>query len=490
MGVVGKILGAIGNQYKFSKTGTPMRTKLSLGLTTSSASLSMVFIGNIFVKFYSDIIKLDPVIIGGIYYWISIWTAICGIIIGYFMDRVKFHPKTGKYVRVMRRSAPMIILAIGAMVLMSPSLPQWLIATLFVIALMVYYLANGIYLGAYNCYYLLAAPSKEDRIDLGVIVAFIANFVSFFATLIPNFLLVGNDSMPREVIVFFLLLVLAMNSAMYFFGLRKLEDNADLYKKGSAESQKINLKTLWKDVKSFITTKTFWTWNAHILTTQAPMTIAYTMFLFMMDHVIGATGLQSAIVDTLPMIIVLAILPVIANVVKRIGARNAIFLSMLPFIAGQLFLFASKNWIMACIAYVFIWLGSYGINTANPALQGAVIDENEMKTDIRKTGLFGSISAIVMMPFAGIWTLVFMSIIKNLGYIQGAASQTAEAQMGIRIASTLVPIGMCLVGIIPLLLFPIGKKREKELSDWNEKRRHGSDESEEGFSPNLEPALD
>lgn len=477
MGVVSSVLGTLGNQYRFSKTGTPLKTKLSLAVTTSSASLSMVFVGNIFVKFYSDIIKLDPVIIGGIYYWISIWSALCGILIGYFMDRVKFHPKRGKYVRVMRRAAPLIILSLAGLILVSPDLPQWFIAALFVIGLMIYYLANGIFIGAYSCYSLLAAPTKEDRIDLGVMIAFISNFVSFFATLIPNFLLVGNDSMSREVIVFFLMLVLAMNSAMYFFGVGKLVDNIELYSKGSADSRKINLKTLWRDIKSFIATKTYWTWNAHILTTLAPMSIAYTMFLFMMDHVIGATGLQSAIVDTAPMILVLAILPVIANFVKRVGARTSIFIFMIPFIAGQILLFLSNNWIIAGIAYVFVWLGVYGVNTANSPLQGAVIDENEKHTDIRKTGLYGSITAVVMMPFAGIWTLVFMSIIKEFGYVQGAAVQTAEAQMGIRVASTLLPIGMCLIGIIPLLLFPIGKKRERELSEWNRQRRQARGES-------------
>lgn len=465
------ILGSFGNSFKFSSEHVPTKTKFGLAFTTSSASLSVVFIGNIFIKYYTDILKVDPVLVGAIYYWINIWMSINGIVIGYLIDRVKYHPKKGKYVRVLKKAAPLMILTLFGMIIASPNFPEWLIATLFVIELMVFYTAFTTYTYAYNCYYLLVAPTKEDRIDVGVIMAYVSNTLSFFATLIPNFLLVGNDSMPRETIMFWLLVVLAFNATIYLIALRALKDPAELYMKGGADSEKINLKTLWTDVKSFITMRGYWSVFLFNLAAVTPMSIAYTVFLFMMDHAIGATGLQAAIVDTGPMILVLLMLPMIGNLIKRIGAKHAIFLAMVPFLCGQMLLFVSPNWIFAFFAYILIYLGHYSVTTAHGPLGAAVVDENERITNVRKTGLQGAITAVLNMPFAGIWTLVFMALIKHFGYVQGAPEQTEEALRGIRMSGTFLPSIMYLVAIVPLVLNPYNKRKEAEISEWSRHRR-------------------
>ncbi len=454
----------------------PFKNKFGLALTTSSASLSMVFIGNIFVKYYTDIIKLDPVIVGAIYYWISMWAAVNGIVIGYLIDRVKYHPKKGKYVRVLRRVAPLMIIALFGMIVASPGMPEWLIATLFVIELMLFYTAFTTYTYAYNCYYLLVAPTKEDRIDVGVIMAYVSNILSFFATLIPNFLLVGNDSMPREKIMFYLMLVLAFNTLVYFIALRSLKDPAELYQAGEVKSDKINIKNLWADVKSFLTMRSYWTVFLFNLLALAPMAISYTIFLYMMDHVIGATGWQAAVVDAAPMILVLLLLPFVGKIIKRIGGKTSIFFGIGIFVFGQFLLFSSYGWLLAFVAYFCIWLGHNSVVTANSPLTAAVIDENEWETDVRKTGLHQAITAVLNMPFMGIWTLVYMALIKYFGYVQGAPSQTAEAVMGIRVTSTLLPTVMYLLGIIPLIFNPFNKKREREVSEWSHNRRHGDTE--------------
>ncbi len=453
----------------------PFKNKFGLALTTSSASLSMVFIGNIFVKYYTDIIKVDPVVVGAIYYWISMWAAVNGIVIGYLIDRVKYHPKKGKYVRVLRRAAPLMIIALFGMIVVSPAMPEWLISVLFVLELMLFWTAFTTYNYAYNCYYLLVAPTKEDRIDVGVILAYVSNILSFFATLIPNFLLVGNNSMPREKIMFYLMLVLAFNALVYFIALRSLKDPIELYKAGAVKNEKINLKNLWADVKSFLSMRAYWTVFLFNLLALAPMAISYTIFLFMMDHVIGATGWQAAVVDAAPMIIVLLLLPFAGKIIKKIGGKNAIFCGIGIFLVGQLIYFSAYTWVAAFVAYIFIWLGHNSVVTANAPLTAAVIDENERITDVRKAGLHQAITAVLNMPFMGIWTLVYMALIKYFGYEQGAPVQTEEAIMGIRVTSTLLPSIMYILGIIPLVFNPFNKQKERDVSEWSHRRRHGDE---------------
>ena len=53
------------------------------------------------------------------------------------------------------------------------------------------------------------------------------------------------------------------------------------------------------------------------------------------------------------------------------------------------------------------------------------------------------------------------------------AMQTERAVWGIRVGAGLIPIIMCVIGFIPMLFFPIGRKLEKEISDFNVAAREG-----------------
>ena len=119
------------------------------------------------------------------------------------------------------------------------------------------------------------------------------------------------------------------------------------------------------------------------------------------------------------------------------------------------------------------------IKTAGVVLNGALIDYDEMKTGTRKTGLYGGLFALFPTSLTSLQATIFSNILSRHGYDGKLAAQSAEAVKGIRIGAGLVPIVMCLIGLVPLLLFPIGSKLEKEISDFNVRQRSkGVDEDE------------
>jgi GPH family glycoside/pentoside/hexuronide:cation symporter len=205
------------------------------------------------------------------------------------------------------------------------------------------------------------------------------------------------------------------------------------------------------------------------------MGIYFTAYLYYMDHVIRATGLEATIADTGSMVLVLAVLPMIGTQVKRIGGKRSIFLSLVPYLLGLGVLFAAATWWQVTIAYVLIQLGRYTASTAGGPLGAAIIDENERITGTRKTGLFGAVSALLLAPVGGLQMILFMGILKATGYAEGTGLQSAEAVMGIRLAAAAVPMGFALLGMIPLALFPYDRKKEAELSLFSQLRRAGQD---------------
>ena len=71
------------------------------------------------------------------------------------------------------------------------------------------------------------------------------------------------------------------------------------------------------------------------------------------------------------------------------------------------------------------------------------------------------------LTLTSIQSVIFTNIIHWFGYDGNAAVQKERAFQGIRIGAGLVPLIMGAIGFIPLLLFPIGKNQEKEISEYS-----------------------
>ncbi|NLG28412.1 MAG: hypothetical protein GX557_10905, partial [Chloroflexi bacterium] len=366
----------------------------------------------------------------------------------------------------------------GAMLWSSPAWPQKTIYLVLLAELFLFDTAATLFGISSNCYFLLAAPTKEERVDVDVLRSYIANIVSFFATLVPTFLLVGNADANRLQIAAILMGVLVLNGALYVVAVRGLKEKPSMYAVGNAELSGINLHTLWADVRSILRMKAFWTWFFYGLLAFAPSGIYFTAFLYLMDHVIRSGGLEATVADTAPMLIVFAVLPVIGSLVKRLGGKRSIYLGLLPYIVGYALLFFARTWWQVLLCYTPIMFGKYLASTAGGPLGAALIDDNEMQTGTRKTGLFGAVSAILSAPVASLQMIIYMGILKGYGYDQNAALQSERAMLGIRLATAVVPIAFALVGTIPLAFFPYDRAREQELSAFSERRRRGDPASQ------------
>jgi len=467
-------LKSIAGQYRFTRTGITLGQKWLLALPGPAMSLSSVLIHNVYIKMYTDVIGLDPMYVGLIYFWFNLWNMLNDPVFGVLIDKMKYRPGKGKFLYLMRITVPFILVCLAAMLFSSPDWPQ---KTLFLVLLGELFLfdtAFTLFGISNNCYQLIAAPTKEERIDVDVLRGYISNITSFFATIVPTLLLVGSAQKNRMQIISILMGVILLNMVLYLLSVTRLKETPEMYSRGSADADGIRLETIWRDVTSIFKMKAFWTWFFHGMLTFGPMGIYFTAYLYYMDHVIKASGVQATVADTGSMIVVLAILPVIGTQVKRIGGKRSIFLGMIPYLTGLGILFLAVNWWQVTLAYILVQFGRYVASTAGGPLGAAIIDENERLTGTRKTGLFAAVSAILAAPVGGLQMILFMGILKATGYQEQAAVQSAEAVMGIRVATALVPVAFCLAGLLPLALFPYTRAKEEELSQFSAEQRLGA----------------
>ena len=86
----------------------------------------------------------------------------------------------------------------------------------------------------------------------------------------------------------------------------------------------------------------------------------------------------------------------------------------------------------------------------------------------------GGLFALLTTSLTSFQTTIFSSILSRYGYDGTLEVQSETAVRGIRIGAGLVPIIMCIVGMIPMLFFPIGRDLEEEISEFNVAARDGS----------------
>ncbi|AIY01525.1 major facilitator transporter [Arthrobacter sp. PAMC 25486] len=445
--------------------------KLLLATPVPATWMSNVIIHNVYIKFYTDVIGLSPEYVGWVYLAFNFWNILNDPVFGFMLDKMKYRPGRGKFLLVMRRTIPFMLVGLAAMAWSSPSWPEGVIFTVFLLQLFLFDVASTFYLISAISYGFLAAPTREDRIDVEVVKTWVGNISSAFATILATQLLVGDAITEHTTMATLLMGVVLLNAALYLIPAIKLKDPPELYERGDAGEESVTWTQLKKDAKSIMSMRAFWAWFAFGTTALAPMGMYFTAFLYLMDHVIRSSGTEATIADIGSMVVVLVLLPLLARAIKRLGSRTAIYIAFVPYLGGLSALFFVTQWWHMLIAYMFIMTGRYMMTTAGVALEGALIDDNERLTGTRKTGSFASLRALMSAPLTGTQTTIFMWVIAAYGYEQSAEVQSAAAQWGIRFATAGVPILFGVLGIVALLFLPYNKKIEAEISEFSRARR-------------------
>ena len=449
----------------------PLRRRLLLATPLPAAWMSSVVIHNVYVKFYTDIVGLDTRYVGWVYFAFNVWNVLNDPVFGVLLDKMRYRPGRGKFLLVMRVTIPFLLLGLALMAWTPASWSQSAIFTVFLLELFLFDVAATLYLISATSYVYLAAPTREDRIDVEVARAWIGNLVSAVATVVATQMLVGGAITERITLNIMLMGVVLANGAVYAVAAFALRDPPELYELGDGGEGAVTARRLWQDLRSVVRMRAFWALFLHGLTFLAPMGIYFTAFLYFMDDVIRSTGTQATVTDIGSMVVVLLLLPLSARLIKRLGSRTSLWLAALPYLSGLALLFWASRWYHVLGCYVLIMSGRYMVSTATTALDAALIDDNERATGIRKAGAIASLRALLSAPVAGVQMVIFMAILTAGGYDTAAAVQSESAREAIRLATAGVPILFALVGLVTLLLLPYDRRAEAELSRWSRDRR-------------------
>lgn len=455
--------------------------KFLLAFPQMPSNLSNVLIHNAFLKYYTDIIGLDPKFVGLLYMIFGVWNAINDPVIGVWLDRHKYNEKRGKYIHIMRLCAPVTLFASFAMIYAQPSWNQWVIFAFLLILLFIYDTTATTYNIAYSNYKLIAAKTNKERVDVAVIITYIANIGGFFGTLIPTLLLVGDSD--KTLTTALLSAVLALNSILYIVALKPLKDSKEMYLNENQQimERKGIFGDIFSNVRDALKSKAFVAFLIMQILAGGPSGFYFTPFLYMSDYVLKLQGIQATLMDVVMGISLFAVTPFLGMFIKRLGLKKAMITAAFPSALGFLLIAFVNNYLQAIFAYIIMYIFAQAISITYGPMLGAIIDDDEQRTGIRKAGMFNGLNALLTIPVSGIQASLFMGIISYYGFQAGSNIQSNRALLGIKMGAGVLPFVLVLLGIIPMIFSPINKQKELELSEFSKNRQTDcTDQDEEG----------
>jgi GPH family glycoside/pentoside/hexuronide:cation symporter len=130
--------------------------------------------------------------------------------------------------------------------------------------------------------------------------------------------------------------------------------------------------------------------------------------------------------------------------------------------------------VWALLGFALIGIGFSGGMYLIPIMNGDVIDYDELKTGLRREGMYAGVNSLITKPAISIANAAFLNIIAAFGYDKTLKSgqQSASAKEGILVAWMAILAGLLVLSFLSLCFYPLsGDKWTKTKNELLEKHK-------------------
>ena len=442
----------------------PLKTKFNYGLGSFGLNLTTGLFSAWTLIFYIKIVGIDPLL--WVLAWIIylVWNAINDPLFGYLSDNT--NTKYGRRMPYIMVCGPLLSVSFILLYFTPTNSEQlvyfiWLLITL--IAYDSFYTIVGLCFNSLMCE-LSIEPDERAKMNL---FASIGGGLGISITYILPILFLQNiqpysQNRPAfQTIVIILAFFGAIFLGIMAFGIKERpellpEKGENL---GLLESTKTTLRN-----KSFVVFVIF-----NFMITFVVAAILSTLPFYIQD-VLNVTddSLLAAMPLLLYVLFSLLGLPLGIILNKKYGNKKAILFLSIIVVIGLIMVTFSNDIILANISFAIIGFGFSGQTLLVFTLLADIIDEDELKTGVRREGMYFGINALITKPAlslsAAISGLVFYFTFYNQNLRPGE-TQSATAILGIKLLIGIIPAIFIVIGMIVLWYYPLDPKGEeyKEL---------------------------
>ena len=179
---------------------------------------------------------------------------------------------------------------------------------------------------------------------------------------------------------------------------------------------------------------------------------------YVMENDLGVTIIMGAM-----FISSMVFAPLVTFICNKVGAKTTYIITTAVFALACIGYMFATNIIIAAAFSVIVGFGVSGIMIMPNMLYAEIIDEDQVKTGVRREGAFYGINALIMRLSVIVHGAVSVFVLDSTGYDNLLEAQPDSAVFGIRLLMGGLPVIFIILAIVVLFFYPIDKVRLAEV---------------------------
>lgn len=202
----------------------------------------------------------------------------------------------------------------------------------------------------------------------------------------------------------------------------------------------------------------------------------FIIVFYMFNGDYGAAGTWPAWSATVTAIVTaFMVIPLVTLMANKWGKRNAFIVSTGISIVGYCLKWISFNpdnpWLLF-LPIPFLSFGIGGLFTLMMSMTADVCDLDELNNGMpRKEGTFGAIYWLMVKLGQALALILGGAVLKFVGFDAGAASQSAQTMIELRIADIMIPASTAFLAILVMWKYDLTEERAHEIKEKLVERR-------------------
>jgi GPH family glycoside/pentoside/hexuronide:cation symporter len=448
------------NLPRSSKMGFGV-SQLSSGILTSISMVAITYYYNIILGLAAQWVSLGWVIF-------LVWNTLNDPIIGYLEDRIHSE-KYGRRIPVIRFGAPFFTIAFILCWIPLVNLNDQF--ALFLYFVFVLFAIDTMITIVVMIVWILPAEmaiTSKARGQLMTYGGIAQTFASLISLAIPILLFTEHQQkgINQSIIVFMTIIGIICGILMFVSSYYITENKFTVLEEpmGFLES----IKTTFKN-------KPFDIYLIPYFCFYFAQQILGTAVFYYIDFVLKVSGLLAILPILVFFLMLILFLPVWYKVILKIGLKNAFMSSLILMGIGFIsFILIGWVYITAFIGLLVLGATFSGYYLMGQMVFADVVDYDEIKTGKRREATYAGMEALIQKPAISIAPAIFIWVILGFGFNETAATQPANAQLGIMLAFTIIPGIILLIGGFCVKFYPLGgpdwMKQKEELKKLHEEK--------------------
>jgi GPH family glycoside/pentoside/hexuronide:cation symporter len=428
--------------------------RMFIGITKSGSDMFSVLYAGALFGFYVDILNMDPINYGTVMIIFAIWNAINDPVFGYMSDKKRMD-KRGKRAFFIKFSIPFYFIGF----LMFWLAPQgWSQISLFIFLLVSLFIFDtGLTIAGLNISAIQTdqTSSTNERTRIMLISMLLSMIPVGIASMTPNLVLTSTTLSKNNMSLIFISIGVVALILMIYGSIKLREKSLE-----GKDSQPLPILAAIKETfksKSFLFFVIFsFMMNAVALNLIAVIPLYYK-YVFQLDSI------QVLVITVATGVFYIPTLLMFERVQKKIGLRKTYFIAMGLMFLGFVGLYFAESVVFMAVCYgVSLCMTTVWWLLVNPLI-GDIADEDELKTNSRREGMFFGTNALITKPAPSLIIFIFTIIIEACGYNSELAAQSSEAIRGLRLGVGILPLAFLVLGFIALFFYPLHSKKLNQV---------------------------